>query len=127
MLFRRNKKTAPALSREESLKCLPFKGPGVLEEWQAGGLVRLSCPVPLGPTTARIARMLSRRDQNARYHTIELDELGTEVWGLVDGQRSVGAIIDEFAKRYDLLPREAEAAVTRFIHDLGRRGLVGLK
>ena len=54
---------------------------------------------------------------------IELDELGTEVWDLLDGRRSVRHLIKSFAGTHQLEPREAEVSVTQFIRELGRRGL----
>ncbi len=46
---------------------------------------------------------------------------------MLDGRRSLGRIAAAFAEAHQLEPREAEIAVTQFIRDLGRRGLVGLR
>jgi hypothetical protein len=53
--------------------------------------------------------------------------LGTEVWGLIDGNRSVRRIIEIFAETHQLQIREAEVAVSQFIRLLGQRGLIGLR
>jgi len=52
--------------------------------------------------------------------------VGTSVWDLVDGKRSVRMIIQIFAKAHRLENREAEVSVTSFIRQLGQRGLLGL-
>jgi hypothetical protein len=58
---------------------------------------------------------------------LQLDVLGTSVWDLVDDKRSVGRMIQIFAETHRLENREAEVAVTRFIRELGNRGLLGLR
>ena len=58
---------------------------------------------------------------------LELDALGTQVWDLVNGRRSVRRLVREFAAAHKLPSREAEVAVTQFLRELGRRGLIGLK
>jgi hypothetical protein len=58
---------------------------------------------------------------------IQLDALGSEVWRLIDNDRSVQDIVDHFAEAHRLSSREAEVAVTHFFRSLGRRGLIGLR
>jgi hypothetical protein len=58
---------------------------------------------------------------------LQLDELGTAVWELIDGNQSVQQVIQRFAQKYQLPFREAAVAVTQFLRDLGKRGLIGLQ
>jgi hypothetical protein len=58
---------------------------------------------------------------------LHLDEMGTAVWDLMDGRRSVRRVIQGFATKYQLHLKEAEVAVTRFLRELGKRGLIGFK
>jgi hypothetical protein len=58
---------------------------------------------------------------------LQLDELGTQVWKLVDNRRTVREIVREFARSHQLMEKEAEVAVTRFLRELGKRGLIGLR
>jgi hypothetical protein len=53
--------------------------------------------------------------------------MGTAVWELMDGERSARQIAEAFARKYQVQVREAETAVTRFLRELGRRGLIGIK
>jgi hypothetical protein len=39
----------------------------------------------------------------------------------------VRQLIDTFARTHQLEPREAEVAVTQFLRELGRRGLIGMR
>ena len=74
-----------------------------------------------------MVRRLGGRPEEAPLRKTELDEMGSMVWGLIDGDRTVHDIIREFSEHYQLHPKEAEVSVTQFIRMLGNRGLVGLK
>jgi hypothetical protein len=65
-------------------------------------------------------------DDYVQTKTLELDKLGSSVWDLLDGKRSIRQLIQIFAETHQLQFREAEVAVTQFIRELGRRGLIGL-
>lgn len=54
--------------------------------------------------------------------TVRLDELGTEVWRLCDGERTLERIIDEFAERHSLTFHEARVSVTGYVKELMQRG-----
>lgn len=56
---------------------------------------------------------------------VELDRIGSEVWLLIDGKRTMGDIADELAQKYQLVPREAELSLQQYCKELGRRGYVG--
>jgi hypothetical protein len=58
---------------------------------------------------------------------LQLDALGTAVWELLDGRRSVQQIIERFADTYSLHAKEAEVSVSQFLRELGRRELIGLR
>ena len=58
---------------------------------------------------------------------LQLDELGTQVWDLIDGRITVQSLIQRFADNYQLQLKEAEVSVTRFLRELGQRGIVGLR
>ena len=61
------------------------------------------------------------------FHHAALTHIPTEVWGLLDGKRSVRELIAVFADRHRMHPKEAEFSVARFLRELGRRGLIGLR
>jgi len=86
----------------------------------------LTYPVVLRPW---FVRLLDRFGSSSGVITkkLQLDELGTAVWDMMNGGSTVEQIVDAFAKKYQLHGKEAEIAVTRFIRDLGKRGLIGLK
>jgi hypothetical protein len=46
---------------------------------------------------------------------------------MLDGRTPVWKIAAEFAREHQLEPTEAEVAVSQFVRELGRRGLLGLR
>ncbi len=118
---------APGLTREIALQCVPVKNGTVREIRLENGLVRLCYPLPLKPWMAELRRRFGPPDTTPPEKQIELDELGTLTWDLMDGTLRFSDIVRRFSHRTQVHPKEAEAAVAQFIRELGRRGLVGLK
>ncbi len=73
---------------------------------------------------ARFARLIIRNVPNTRQ--LSLDEVGSRVWELIDGERNVGSIVAQVSTLYKLTRREAEASVTLFLQMLAKRNLIGL-
>jgi len=115
------------LTRAEALACTPVKNTQIREARLETGEVLLTYPVRVRPWIANLIRRFGGGINRVQSRKLHLDELGTAVWDLMDGTRSVRQVIQRFAKRYQLHPREAEVAVTRFLRELGRRDLIGLK
>ncbi|CCO24711.1 PqqD family protein [Maridesulfovibrio hydrothermalis] len=125
-LFSKKKKTiVPGMTRGEALACKPVKNRGVDETIVDDGLVRLSYPLRLKPLFADVAKKFGMwKDGSPPIKKLELDEMGTLVWNMIDGRTSVKKIAAKFAKTYKVLPREAEVATASFLKDLGKRGLI---
>ncbi len=123
------KKNAPpdGFSRENALGCRPLKSTLVTEERLDSGDVMLSYPMVMRPWFTRLVHRMGGPEAPVRVKKLQLDALGTGVWSLMDGRRTVREVIRDFAGEHQLHPREAEVSVTRFLRDLGKRGLVGLK
>lgn len=123
----RTKNRGLHLTRAEALACTPVKNAQITEARLETGEVLLTYPVRIRPWIAKLIRRFGGGINRVQSKKLHLDELGTAVWDLMDGTRSVRQIIQRFATRYQLHPREAEVAVTRFLRTLGKRGLIGLK
>jgi hypothetical protein len=117
----------PGPSREQSLAMRPARGAGVREEPLGQAGLRLVYPVVVKPWFVGLAKRLGAGQGGTITRTLELDELGSFCWGLVDGQRDVREMARLMAERYGLPRREAELAVAAFLRELGRRGLLGFK
>ncbi len=123
--FRKKPAAGHGLTRRQAMALAPVKSRDVGETETASNLVRLSLPVAVRPALAGLARRLGLWDGGVLRKTVELDEMGSVVWRLIDGRRSAGEIAAELAARYRLDAREAELAVAEFLRLLGRRGAIG--
>jgi hypothetical protein len=124
----RKKPVAGHMSRAKALAYKPVKSRHISETRLETGEVVLEYPLTVRPLIAAVAKRLGRsQDLVQQIKKLQLDALGTSVWDLVDGSRSVRQIIQIFAETHRLKNREAEVSVTRFIRELGQRGLLGLQ
>lgn len=57
---------------------------------------------------------------------VEIDEMGLELLGRMDGNKTLEEIRAEFARDYKLTPLESRALVLGFLRSLHQRGLVTL-
>ena len=64
-------------------------------------------------------------DPNLRQ-TVTLDSMGTGVWRLCDGKRTVEEVIDEFARAHRLTFHEARVAATSYMKSLVERGALAM-
>lgn len=127
MTWKPTRRQAPELTREQALRCTPVKNSEVRETRLESGEVVLHFPAALRPWMAVLARWLGAAGSQPQTGKLQLDLLGTSVWDLLDGRRPLRRIASLFAAANRLEAKEAEIAVTRFVRELGRRGLVGLR
>ncbi|MEJ2731392.1 MAG: PqqD family protein [Deltaproteobacteria bacterium] len=117
----------PTISRAEALDRIPVKNRQITEDRLESGEVVIHYPVTMRPFFAGLARRFGVQEAQIRIKKLQLDELGTSVWNLMDGERSVRQLVKMFAGTHRLETREAEVSITQFIRELGRRGLVAMK
>ena len=84
-------------------------------------------PVTAPTWMERLSRWLGAGAAPPRTGKLQLDLLGSTVWTMLDGQTPLRKIAAALAREHQLEPEEAEVAVTQFVRELGRRGLVGLR
>lgn len=121
------KKSVKTLTRTEALNCVPVKAPDIEEQRQPSGQVMLIYPVRVKPWLAGALSLFGSERSLTHKKKLALDELGTLTWDLMDNHRTVREVIEGFADKNRIHIQEAELAVSKFIYELGRRGLVGLK
>lgn len=124
-LFR--KKKIPRLQREDALGCIPLKNKDIEESVMDSGEVQISYPVQIKPWIANMMKKFGGPEKQMGHRKLQLDLMGSTVWRLIDGRRTVRLIINKFADDNKLHPREAEVSVTQFFRELGRRGIIGVK
>jgi hypothetical protein len=118
LAFRRQK----ALSREQSLTSVPVRNEAIEAERTDAGEARLFIP----RRETRWVRLLSRLVHVPKRQPVTLDEVGTFVWDLCDGEHTVRDITRELAARYKLHRKEAEVSVVAYLRQLAKRRIVGI-
>ncbi len=127
-LFKKtNKKSLPTISYHQAMNCKPVKNANITELRLKNGCFLLSYPLGVKPWMAALIKRFSKAPEKTVNKKLELDTLGSAVWGLLDGNRSVKQVIEEFARIYQLNAKEAETSVTQFLRQLGKRGLIGFR
>ena len=122
----KKKPKGPAISRAEALNRIPVKNVQITEDRLETGEALIGYPVTIRPFFATLVKRFGGPENYIQTRKLELDKLGSSVWDLIDGKRSIRQLIQVFAETHQLQFREAEVAVTQFIRELGRRGLIGL-
>lgn len=123
----KKKPKGPSISRAEALNRIPVKNSHLSENRLESGEVVIHYPVSTRPLFAGLVKRFGGPEIQTRIKKLQLDELGTSVWDLVDGKRSVRQLVKIFSGTHQLEPREAEVSVTQFMRELGRRGLIGMR
>ncbi len=119
-LFR---KKQPALTREQSLASMPIRNPNLKYDREEDGTVRIIIP----RKETWWVKALSYMFYIPKRRRIALDELGTFVWDLCDGETTVRALIDKFARKYKLNRKEAEVSMVAYLRQLAKKGLIGIQ
>src|SRR5210317_1718408 len=94
----RKKKSEQHLSRTADLQHRPAKSLHITESRLESGDVLLEYPLTVRPWLAAVSKRLGRSNEIVKIKKLQLDALGTAVWDLVDGKRSVRRIVQIFAE-----------------------------
>jgi hypothetical protein len=118
----------PKISRAEVLAARPIRNPVV--QWERGvwheerpAVVLLRVP----RRRDRWGNLVARVFKLPPFRKIELDEMGSDVWEMCDGDLSVDALTRAVCAKYHLNRRQAEASVTAYMRMLAERRLLALK
>lgn len=112
-----------SVSRDQALHARPVRNPLVQWERAADDDVHLRIP----RRADRVAKILCKVFRAPEYKEIVLDEVGSGVWELCDGDRTVEAIVSATSKKYKLTRRECETSVAAYLKMLGDRRLIGFQ
>jgi hypothetical protein len=119
----------PKIERKDALAIVPVRHPMVKWERTAADEVILRIPMR-NDRTARavkaVIKLIKMAKELPETRQVGLDEVGSYVWELCDGERDINAIVVGVSKEYMLTRREAEASVTMFLQTLAKKNLIGL-
>ncbi len=122
-----NQSPSARIDKQRALTAIPVQNTEVSTETLISGQILIRYPVTMRPWLAKWVRRFKGDSGQIRFRKLELDNLGTNVWQMIDGKRTVQDIIDEFAQIHQLQAGESESAITQFLRDLGKRGLIGMQ
>jgi len=132
-LRRKKKPKGPSIRRSDFLRLKPLRNPMV--EWERNKKGEINIIIPLkkirekmrGAKKEKRRRpgILSKLFPEPEEKRIQLDEIGSVVWELCDGKRTVKEIIGYLHEKYKLLPRELEISLSNYLNSLVERRLVG--
>lgn len=117
----RLRKRPPAFSKEQVLASKPLRNPNL--EWtknEEGEIV-----ITIRRRSDWKGKALGLLFPVPPQRTIVLDEPGTFVWSLCDGETDIQTMMRKLAQRYQLNIKEAELSLTTYLRNMGKRGLVG--
>lgn len=117
----------PELTRTDALLCIPDKNRLVKENRLESGEMVLSYPQIYKAFFQKIRNMIKTSPPQTYTRKIELDQLGCDVWSMIDGKKDINSIVREFATLHRIHVRESEISVTLFIKSLGEKGLIVIK
>jgi hypothetical protein len=120
----------PKLGRKDVLEATPFRNE--LIDWELQEAAEATAEEPLVVLRVprrqdRWGRLLNRFFEGPSHRQVILDELGTDVWQMCDGETTVEALIRALAKKHKLERREVEVSLTTYLQTLARRGFIGLR
>jgi len=118
-MLRRKRK----LNRAESLQVRVLHNPVIQAERREDGTVLLKVPRREG----FVGKLLGALFMVPKVRKISLDEIGSAVWLMCDGRRSLAEISREVQRENNLHRKEAELAVISFVESLAKKRLVLLK
>jgi len=100
-------------------------------EWKRDEEGKVRITIPLKKSSKNEGRrprrggFFSRLFPEPEERRIQLDEIGSDVWELCNGERTVKDIVDHLCEKYKLLPREVEVPLNSYLNSLVKRGLIG--
>ena len=122
MSWLRGKKHDIALSREQSMSAVPTRSPDIVVERGEKGAATLVVSLRQGNWGNLLNRFLKKPIQAKRR--VVLDEIGTCVWDLCDGEKTVRDIVERVVKKFRFNHREGERATLAFLRQLGQRRFI---
>jgi hypothetical protein len=115
------KKKQMPLSRDEAFEARPVRNPSLKWRMNDEGVVEVIVP-RRKDAFGRLMGFLFFVPEN---RPITLDEVGTRVWDMCDGEHTVEEIVNTLSDEYKLQRREVEVSLTEYLRTLGKKGMVG--
>jgi len=111
-----------ALTRTQAMAARPIRNPTLKWHENDEGVVVVILP----RRDDLWGKLLSWLFMVPESRPVSLDQVGSAVWHLCDGEHSVHDIARVLSETHKITMREAEVSLAEFLRMLGRRGMVAL-
>ena len=112
----------PPITRRQALQVRPLRNPQLEWEYNEEGSVVATLTRRAGLRGRLITFFLAVPESRP----IVLDEVGTFVWDMCDGEHSVEQLVQALAEKYKLSQREVEISLNEYLRMLGKRGMIAI-
>ncbi len=114
------RKAQPAITRRQAMQVRPLRNPHL--EWEHN---------EEGNVVATLTRRVGLRGKILTFflsvpeaRPVVLDEVGSFVWDMCDGEHSVEDITEALCSKHNLSRREVEISLNEYMRILGKRGMI---
>ena len=122
--FKKKKTASAGSNRRALLELCPVRNPALKWDEDNGVVVLHISHENSRNSRSWKARLAAAFMKLPEKRSVELDAIGTDVWKLLDGKTTVGAIVKILAKKHQLTARETELSLQEYFKELNRRGYI---
>lgn len=115
------KEQGGGLTREQAMAAWPVRNPSLKTQEDDNGLVVVHLPRRKDWVGSALSFLFFVPESKP----VQLDEVGSFVWRLCDGEHTVNEIVAAMTEEYKLNRREVEVSLTEYLQKLGKRGMIG--
>lgn len=108
------------LTREQAMQAWPVRNPALTAHVSDDGIVTVELPRRKDFMGGVLGFLFSV----PKSKPVQLDEVGSFVWNLCDGEHTVADVTSALADEYKLNRREVELSLTDYLQTLAKRGIV---
>jgi len=120
MISLKLKKAQSGLTRDQAMSAWPVRNPSLTVHESEDGLVAVELPRRKDWVGNALGFLFFVPDSKP----VQLDEVGSFVWKLCDGEHTVNEMAVALAKEYKLNRREVDVSLTQYLQTLGKRGMI---
>ena len=114
-------KIAPPISKQKIFTLRPVRHSAI--EWDTTDDDEALLKIP--HRKDRMAKAMTFWFHIPQTRAVQLDEVGTSVWKMCDGEHSVETIVKEISRKYKMNRREVEMSVASYLQMLAERHFIG--
>lgn len=120
LVMLRLRQPSPQITRHQALAIKPLHNPNLEWKYNEEGHVVAMLTRRGGPTGKLISFFIAMPEERR----VVLDEVGSFVWKMCDGEHSVEQISEALSDKYNLTRREVEVSLNEYLRMLAKRGMI---